>query len=472
MVSWLRRLRWTAALSGVVPPQRRSQNLPPGLLLLQIDGLSRVELEASLAAGRMPFLKSLLDDGSHRLHSMFSGLPATTPAFQGEFFYGVSQSVPAWSFREDATGGIAQFLDAEVVARREESLQAMGEALLLGGSAYACLFRGGAAEVHFCTGEERWLNFYTHLPLRVRLALAVRYLARAPRVVVEMLLEATRGIVQALASGEQMLDQLRFIPKRAAVNVAVRRYMQASIGADVVRGLPIIYANFLDYDSHAHIAGPHSRFARQVLSGLDRTLHTLWNRAQASGQRNYEVWFFSDHGQETSRPYSPDGEGALARLLKPRLRDGESLLSADNGPVAHLYWTPPLDAERREDTARHLVHVLGVPQVVAAAGPEDAWVWNADGKFLLSRDWRRCVVAERCAEDLIRLARHPESGELIALGWKPGQSLSFARENGCHAGPGPEETEAFLLVPSDVPVEAENIRPIQLRELVRKRLDR
>jgi predicted AlkP superfamily pyrophosphatase or phosphodiesterase len=50
------------------------------LLIVQIDGLSRVVLERGLASGHMPFLKRLLRRHGYRLEPMSVGLPTSTPA--------------------------------------------------------------------------------------------------------------------------------------------------------------------------------------------------------------------------------------------------------------------------------------------------------------------------------------------------------------------------------------------------------
>ena len=70
----------------------------PGLLLIQIDGLSRLQMERALRRKRLPFLNSLLRRQSYELSTFYSGIPSTTPAVQAELHYGVNCAVPAFSF--------------------------------------------------------------------------------------------------------------------------------------------------------------------------------------------------------------------------------------------------------------------------------------------------------------------------------------------------------------------------------------
>ena len=88
----LSRSHWLARLLQL--PVSTGSGVRPGLVMLQIDGLSQPELQRALARGEMPFLRRLLKKEHYTLHAHYSGLPATTPAVQAELFYGVKTAVP------------------------------------------------------------------------------------------------------------------------------------------------------------------------------------------------------------------------------------------------------------------------------------------------------------------------------------------------------------------------------------------
>src|SRR3954469_6206659 len=93
---WRRRLRRRAGAIrhlGLTPSESTSEE--PGLLMIQIDGLARVQLEAAVARGSMPFLKPLMKRNGYGIHTFYPGLPTTTPAVQAELYYGVRYAVPA-----------------------------------------------------------------------------------------------------------------------------------------------------------------------------------------------------------------------------------------------------------------------------------------------------------------------------------------------------------------------------------------
>src|SRR5690349_14002773 len=133
---WANRREAAARILGVVEPG--ADGTAPGLVLIQIDGLPRRQLERAIESGRMPFLRRLLRREGFRLGTFYPGLPSTTPAVQGELFYGVRTAVPAFSFQEQDDDQVTDLLDYETGARIEKEIRerASGPPLLAGGSAY------------------------------------------------------------------------------------------------------------------------------------------------------------------------------------------------------------------------------------------------------------------------------------------------------------------------------------------------
>jgi len=129
----------------------------PGLVMIQIDGLSQQQFERALERGEMPFLRRLLKREHYRVHAHYSGLPSTTPAVQAELFYGVAAAVPAFSYRDRESSATVRMYEPEAASQVEARLAAAGgEALLGGGSAYSNTYTGGAAESHFCASAMGW----------------------------------------------------------------------------------------------------------------------------------------------------------------------------------------------------------------------------------------------------------------------------------------------------------------------------
>src|SRR5687767_5516385 len=114
------------------------------LLIVQIDGLSRAVLEQGLAEGRMPFLRRLLDRGEWRVRPMTVGMPTSTPAFQMATMYGVRPDIPGFHYYDRERRSDIHFPRRGHAAHVEDKHAAGRRGILRGGSAYGCVFTGGA----------------------------------------------------------------------------------------------------------------------------------------------------------------------------------------------------------------------------------------------------------------------------------------------------------------------------------------
>lgn len=498
----------------------------PGLVLIQVDGLGRRQMERAMARGRLPFLRKLLHRRGYRAHTLYSGLPSSTPAVQAELFFGVPSAIPAFGFRDRRTGKPASMIDPGLVSRVEECLSARGEALLRKGSAYADVYTGGADEAHFCPGQLGWagtmrdahafkllffvsVNFYSFLRIAVLM-------------VAELLL-ALADFARGSFPPREIFKELKFVPTRVGACVLLRELVTLGAKIDVTRGMPIVHVNFLGYDEQSHRRGPDARFAHWALKGIDDAIARIWRAAEGADARDYSVWIYSDHGQERAQPWAAaygrpvaqavaeawrgivtsggeddggDGNGGAAAPAGSRvgnpLRQCLSYLEETTlqglphapgvvamGPVGFIYFPRPCTPEERDLLAARLARE-GVPLLLAEEGPDEVLAFTADGTFRLPRDAARIFgpdhpFLEEAPHDLVRLCRHPDAGDLVICGWRDGTShYTFAEENGAHGGFGTDETKAFCLLPADVDLPETgrgHLRPADLRRAAMARMN-
>lgn len=499
-----------------------------GLILIQIDGLSRCELQRALDQGELPFLQKLIQHEHYHLHSLYSGLPSSTPSVQGELFYGPSCAVPAFGFKDHRTGQLVRMFDRDAARRVQERLEEAGPGILAGGSAYCAIYDGGAAEAHFCATHLGWDEVVQSAnPLKL-LSVLVCHMASFLRTLGLLMLEsvlAVGGFLRGVLTGHELWQELMMIPARVVVVILLRELSTIGAAMDIARGLPSIHINFLGYDEQAHRRGPDSRFAHWTLKGIDHAIRRVWNAAHRGARRHYDVWVYADHGQEPTKPYEyvakqtirdavaevvdgvntpvdqsragdparpgewPDGRRArwlsAGRLVGMLFGEGpvDSQRSASGvqvqaiGPLGLIYTNRPCTVAQRESIARRLVTDKHVPLVVIAATPNSATAFTADGQYRLPDDAASVFgadhpFAESLGRDLVELCHHPDAGDLVISGWRrSGQSLSFVRQYGAHAGPGRDETGAFAMLPADteLPTRAYGyLRPADLREAARR----
>ncbi len=520
---WFSRSEWTSRLLNLSRSEGTANE--PGLVMIQIDGLSRREFQRALEQGDLPFLKRLCVRERHVTHSHYSGLPSNTPAVQAELFYGVQGSVPAFSFVDRDTQQVVKMYESGAAAAIEQRLRRQGVPLLEGGSAYSNIFTGGAAEAHFCAAKPGWDGVLRAVNPVLFPFLIVLHFDVFVWVALLMLLECGLAIVsgvQAVIKGKLLLPELVFILARIGPVILLRELVVRGVQIDIARGLPVIHMNLIGYDDSAHHRGPHSSFARWPLRGIDWAVARVWRAAHRSRRRNHDVWVYSDHGQEATVPYQQRSGMTLTEAIKPLCDGARSVFSPNHwgeyeypyrmapamqpayqgspsgdggdvpgarpgilvaamGPVAHLYPSPELAAEQRDRLAQALVQRASVPVVAALDGADSIRVWTDEGPLQLPGDAERLFGSDHpfladLTQDLLTLCRHPSAGALVLFGWRAGREpLSFPQEYGAHAGFGPEETHGFALLPIDAPLPPRArpyLRPLDLREAALRHLGR
>lgn len=518
---WLARLLRLPVSEG--PPTRS------GLIMIQIDGLSQPQLEHALDRGEMPFLRRLIGREHYHLHAHYSGLPSTTPAVQAELFYGVKAAVPAFAFRNPASRRIDRLYEPDAAARVEALLAGAGnQSLLAGGSAYSNSFTGGAAESHFCASAMGWGPTLRAANPLVLIAFLLGNFYSFLRVAVLLALElglALADFVRGLVAGQDFFKELKFIPTRVAISILLRELCVIGGKIDISRGLPVIHINFLGYDEQSHRRGPRSLFAHWTLKGIDDAVARLWRAANHAAWRHYEVWIYSDHGQAAVRTYRqiqgytleeavtaafgklgatglevrPQGAGGIQtqrvrtlgganiqRLFSVLGINGDETdeaqpLVAALGPVGHIYSPWKLTGDECDVVARELACTHQIPLVLSVAGPGKLRARTDAGEFRLPQDCAELFgpnhpFLDSIGEDLVRLCEHGDAGDLVLLGWRNGVApMTFATENGAHAGASPEETHGFALLPRHAPLatpEHRYLRPLDLRHAALHHLGR
>jgi endonuclease/exonuclease/phosphatase family metal-dependent hydrolase len=535
--SWFHRIRrklsrneWAVRHFGLRPSEGTSEE--PGLLLIQIDGLSRRQVESAMAAGKMPHLARLLQRDGYELRTFYPGIPSTTPAVQAELYFGVRSAVPAFSYFDRSMQKLGRMWDPEWAKAREAECAKQGEGLLRGGSSWSNIYTGGAGqeESHFCAASIGFGDMWRTGKIRNIFIFILLNWVTVFRIAWLLILEfavAVGDAARAIAKGRKPSLELMLVLSRVFVGVGLRELLIISGQIDVTRGLPIVHINFVGYDEHAHIRGPGSRFAHFGLRGIDRAIGKIARTAHHSPRRDYAVWVFSDHGQEATKPFPENRPGEIETLIgeclevsqqrdaawrarsqrRPvaastwlsrgarnqgrieRLRleeqltfeEGKTFVVAAMGPVGHVYFAEKKTDEQRMAVARRLIKQGLVPGVVVRATNGDITWLHSHGETRVPDEVPPLLphpepMREEIARDLAHFCEHPDAGDLILLGWSPWDgSWSFAPERGAHGGFGPDESQGFLLLPSHTTLPAGTgafVRPSVLREAAMHHLGR
>lgn len=292
----------------------------PGLLVVQIDGLSLPVLREAIRAARAPVLGGLLRRGDATLHGWTAQLPATTPASQAGILHGNNAGIPGFRWYEK---GIARLLvanhpddAAEIVKRISDGRGLLADDgagignLVTGDAPRSYLTMATISEPAPSDERRRMRGFFVT---------TVNYV----RLLVLMAGEVAKEIYQAerqRGSGvkPRMHRDLHFAVERAVSNIALRTISTALVIEEMYGGASTIYVDYTGYDAISHHCGPERIEAIDALEGIDRTIGSLQKAAWYCG-RPYRVVVLSDHGQSLGatfrQAHGQPLEAVIAALL-------------------------------------------------------------------------------------------------------------------------------------------------------------
>ncbi len=508
----VRRARREAVAAGRGPDDG---DRPPGLLVVQLDGVAAAVLAQAMEAGLAPTMQRWLADGSHRLERWWARLPATTPASQAGLLHGDSSTIPAFRWWDRGLGRLVVANHPGDAAAIEEGLSTGSGLLADGGVAVSTMFSGDAPTGFLVMSRSRrgrglgpgqgYLRFFTSPFVLVR-ALTVTvgemlkelYQARRQR---------EHGVLPRVSRGGW------YVPLRALTNVLMRDLITSIVAESLARGVPALFVDLVDYDEVAHHAGPTRPESLRALEGLDGVLGTL-ERVLVWAPRRYRVVVLSDHGQSLGATFEQVEGRSLLDTVRELMEapDAPGLSSAggeDFGPLTMLL-TRLVGRPRRGAAAgsrRTAASAGEVPEVVVTGSGNLGLVWfprraarptledlqeaypgfvaglagrpgvgvvvvdtrdrglvavGSRGVRLLEpgpADTGRRVDGEdplvglgpRAAQDLVRAARLPSTGDLMVLSavTPAGHVHAFEGQVGSHGGLGGEQSWPFLLHPSE-----------------------
>ncbi|MCY1137563.1 phage holin family protein [Actinoplanes sp. Pm04-4] len=460
----------------------------PGLLMVQLDGLSEPVLRWAVRAGNLPTLGHWLRSGSHTMRGWHTGLPSTTPASQAGILHGATRQIPAFRWFEKDTGKLMVTNRPRDAAVLEPRLSDGRGLLRDGGVSIGNAFSGDAA-VSLLT--------VSHAALPGRSARGWAAFMASPY-------GFTRALVLGVGDVFTELHQARlqrrrnlqprvsrsgaFLALRPA-SMLLRDVNVSLIAEQMARGAPAIYCDLVDYDEVAHHAGPARPESMRQLESLDRMLGVL-ERLAPEAARRYHLVVLSDHGQSQGatfkQRYGETLDEVVERFSAPDQADAPAtpaeseatqepdfpepplapLLVVSSGNLALVYLTrfpERLDRAAIDRAYPRLIHGL-----VAHPGIGLVIVKTDDGPVALGGSGRHRLAdgvvegvdpllpyGPRARHDLLRHQSAEHMGDLVLISCVDPvteEVAAFEELVGSHGGLGGWQTDAMLVHPARWPV--------------------
>jgi putative membrane protein len=313
----------------------------PGLVIIEIDGLSEPALRQAIGEGYIPTLSRWINEGRYTLRQWDCGLPSQTSSSQAGILYGRNFGIPAFRWYEKV-GRRLMISNRPWTAAEIHRRVSDGTGLLAsGGSSLTNLVSGDAqhsimtlSSLMESTGgvRERTGGYFLYFLNPYSFS----------RTLVLMIWEIVREIGQRIRGRIKRPRQPAtrggsFVLLRAVSNVFLRDLNMYLLLESMFSGTPIVYSTFLGYDVVAHHVGPRNRDALLTLKHFDEQVASL-QRAISRAPRPYHFVLLSDHGQSPGATFSQRYGLTLEQLVSNALEGREHVTGAapDDEGWGHL----------------------------------------------------------------------------------------------------------------------------------------
>jgi uncharacterized membrane protein YvlD (DUF360 family) len=288
----------------------------PGIVFVQIDGLSEYALQFALASGDASTLHRWLNDGSHRRTGWRTEWSSQTGVSQCGILHGSTVDMPAFRWVVKPTGELV-VSNHPKSAQLIERLHSDGNGLLAhNGSSYANLFTGDAERAVLTmsvAGRRKenklgagYAQYFSRPSNAIRtLNSTIAEVARERRAARDQI---RRGVEPRVSRN------WTYALLRAFTTIISRDVCVNGVLNDMAEGRDAIYIDFLGYDEVSHHSGPLREDTLRVLRDIDRQI-ARFERAIPFAPRPYRIVVLSDHGQTQGATFEDRYGESLAEVV-------------------------------------------------------------------------------------------------------------------------------------------------------------
>ena len=278
----------------------------PGVIIVEIDGLSYEVLCEAVERGDMPTVKEMIDSDNYNLRMWETDLSSQTGASQAGILHGNNEGIVAFRWIEKSNGNqLMQCSGITKVPELEHRISDGNGLLVDNGASRSNLFSGDTDNVIFTFSKildfkklynNAWYSVFSN-PSNFARIIAL-FFADIIREIWSQIIHSIKNIRPRINRG------ITYIPTRAATNVFMREINTSTLIGDMMVGdVDVAYSTYLGYDEIAHHSGVRDNDAWFALREMDKQIKHLTN-ANKYCPRDYQFVIQSDHGQTNGATFT------------------------------------------------------------------------------------------------------------------------------------------------------------------------
>jgi hypothetical protein len=294
----------------------------PGLIMVEIDGLSINTLKKAIGRGVMPNVKKFLDERTHTLKGWETDLSSQTGASQAGILHGNNRNIVAYRWVEKENDNKIVVSGKLSDAPEIEKQISDGHGLLENGISIANMFSGDSKIPTLTSSKLNGLSNLYNKTLNAAFLDSYNFQRLFILFLWDIILELKSQIVHTLKNIRPRIRRtIVYAAVRAGANVALREVTTDVLTSEILTGnVDTAYSTYMGYDEIAHHSGVQDDDVWGALKNIDSQFAKITSAIEMS-DRDYELVILSDHGQSNGATFKQRYGITLGNYVRRLLPD-------------------------------------------------------------------------------------------------------------------------------------------------------
>ena len=305
------------AIKQKVPYKKRF----PGVIMLEIDGLSINTLKKAIDKGIMPNIEKFINE-THTLKGWETDLSSQTGASQAGILHGNNRNIVAYRWVEKENNNKIVVSGKLSDAPEIEEKISNGEGLLKNGISIANMFSGDSKIPTLTSSKLNGLSNIYNKTLNAVFLDSYNFQRLFILFIWDIILEVSSQITHLLRNIHPRLRRtIVYAAVRAGANVVLREVTIDVLTSEILTGdIDTAYATFMGYDEIAHHSGVQDNDVWGALKRIDMQFPKIISAIEMS-DRDYKLVILSDHGQSNGATFKQRYGISLGNYVRRLLPD-------------------------------------------------------------------------------------------------------------------------------------------------------